>query len=203
MIKLDRPVIVEGKYDKNKLSAVLDAHIITTDGFGIFNDKEKQALIRRLAEKNGIFVLTDADGAGLVIRNLFRGCISKDKVTHLYIPAVKGKEGRKRTPSKEGYLGVEGIDAELLTAIFAPFAVTNDGESAVNKKQKITKLDFYEAGLSGGEGSASLRMQLSKTLGLPPHMSANALLEALNLLYSKEDFDAAMVTVLSSREVEQ
>jgi len=201
MIKLDRPVIVEGKYDKNKLSAILDTVIVTTDGFRIFNDKEKQALIRRLAEKNGIFVLTDADGAGLVIRNLFRGCIPKDKITHLYIPAVKGKERRKKVPSKEGYLGVEGIDAEQLEAIFMPFAVDSCNHVSQGKKEKITKLDFYEAGLSGGEGSAELRTKLAQKLGLPLNMSANALLEALNLLYSREEFEEAL-QLMSFREEE-
>ena len=123
MITLDRPVIVEGKYDKQKLSSILNTTIITTNGFRLFNDREKRALIRRLAEKNGIFVLTDADGAGLVIRNLLRGCVPKEKITHLYIPAVAGKERRKAAPSKEGLLGVEGIDEETLTRIFAHFAV--------------------------------------------------------------------------------
>lgn len=191
MIVLDRPVIVEGKYDKQKLSAVLDATIITTNGFGIFNDREKRALIRRLAEKNGIIVLTDADGAGMVIRNLLRGCVPKDKITHLYIPAVAGKERRKSAPSKEGLLGVEGIDVETLTRIFAPFAV-NAEDAFGQERAAVTKIDFYEAGLSGGEGSAGRRDRLAKRLGLPPHMSANALLEAVNLLYSKDEYESAL-----------
>ena len=194
MITLDRPVIVEGKYDKQKLSAVLDTTIITTNGFRIFNDREKRALIRRLAEKNGIFVLTDADGAGLVIRNLLRGCVPKEKITHLYIPAVAGKERRKSAPSKEGLLGVEGIDTETLTQIFAPFAVgAQSGES--DRKPPVTKADFYEAGLSGGEGSAQRRARLADKLHLPPHMSANALLEAVNLLYSSEEFEEALASL--------
>ncbi len=200
MIVLDRPVIVEGKYDKQKLSAVLDATIITTNGFGIFNDREKRALIRRLAEKNGIIVLTDADGAGMVIRNLLRGCVPKDKITHLYIPAVAGKERRKSAPSKEGLLGVEGIDVDTLTRIFTPFAVNAENISG-GERVRVTKTDFYEAGLSGGSGSAGRRDRLAQRLRLPPHMSANALLEAVNLLYSKEEYESALAAVTEEEQV--
>ncbi len=199
MITLDRPVIVEGKYDKQKLSAILNTTIITTNGFRIFNDREKRALIRRLAEKNGIFVLTDADGAGLVIRNLLRGCVPKEKITHLYIPAIAGKERRKSAPSKEGLLGVEGIDEETLTQIFAPFAVGSEAqENSVHAV--VTKADFYEAGLSGGTESAVLRARLAEQLRLPPHMSANALLEAINLLYTKEAFAEALHAVTNGED---
>lgn len=194
MITLDRPVIVEGKYDKQKLSAILNTTIITTNGFRIFSDREKRALIRRLAEKNGIFVLTDADGAGFVIRNLLRGCVPKEKITHLYIPAVVGKERRKSAPSKEGLLGVEGIDEETLARIFAPFAMGAD-EGKKPTHGNVTKADFYEAGLSGGAESAVLRAGLAKQLRLPPHMSANALLEAINILYTKEDYETALRAV--------
>ena len=194
MITLDRPVIVEGKYDKQKLSAVLNTTIITTNGFRIFNDREKRALIRRLAEKNGIFVLTDADGAGLVIRNLLRGCVPKEKITHLYIPAVAGKERRKSAPSKEGLLGVEGIDTDTLTRIFAPFAVDAAAQDT-SPRNAVSKADFFAAGLSGGEGSAVRRARLAQKLCLPPHMSANALLEAVNLLYSKEAYEEALAAL--------
>ena len=194
MITLDRPVIVEGKYDKQKLSAVLNTTIITTNGFRIFNDREKRALIRRLAEKNGIFVLTDADGAGLVIRNLLRGCVPKEKITHLYIPAVAGKERRKAAPSREGLLGVEGIDTDTLTRIFAPFAVDAAARDT-SPRNAVSKADFYAAGLSGGEGSAVRRARLAQKLRLPPHMSANALLEAVNLLYSKEAYEEALAAL--------
>lgn len=194
MITLDRPVIVEGKYDKQKLSAVLNTTIITTNGFRIFNDREKRALIRRLAEKNGIFVLTDADGAGLVIRNLLRGCVPKEKITHLYIPAVAGKERRKAAPSREGLLGVEGIDTDTLTRIFAPFAVDAPAQDT-SPRNAVSKADFYAAGLSGGEGSAVRRARLAQKLRLPPHMSANALLEAVNLLYSKEAYEEALAAL--------
>ncbi len=189
MLKLDRPVIVEGKFDKLRLASVIDTTIITTNGFRIFNDREKRALIRRLAEKNGIIVLTDADGAGMVIRNLLRGCVPKEKVTHLYIPAIKGKERRKAAPSKEGYLGVEGIDLTTLEALFAPFAV---GAEAQVQQRSVTKADFYAAGLSGGTGSAEKRDQLAALLDLPPHMSANALLEAINLLCAKDAYEAVL-----------
>ncbi|MGM9625580.1 MAG: DUF4093 domain-containing protein [Eubacteriales bacterium] len=195
MLKLDRPVVVEGKYDKLRLSAVIDAPIITTNGFRIFNDKEKRALIRRLAAENGIFVLTDADGAGLVIRNLLRGCVPKEKITNIYIPAVPGKEKRKSAPSKEGYLGVEGIDEATLIGLFAPFAIETNGTEqpkAGRPGTKVGKADFYEAGLSGGEGSAARRAALAAYWKLPPYMSANALLEAVNLLYTKEEFTAAL-----------
>ena len=194
MITLDRPVIVEGKYDKQKLSAVLNTTIITTNGFRIFNDREKRALIRRLAENNGIFVLTDADGAGLVIRNLLRGCVPKEKITHLYIPAVAGKERRKAAPSREGLLGVEGIDTDTLTRIFAPFAVDATAQDT-SHRNAVSKADFYAAGLSGGEGSAVRRARLAQKLRLPPHMSANALLEAVNLLYSKEAYEEALAAL--------
>lgn len=202
MLKLDRPVIVEGKYDKLKLNTILDATIITTNGFRIFNDSDKRLLIRRLAEKNGIFVLTDADGAGLVIRNMLRGCVSKEKITNIYIPAIKGKEKRKNAPSKEGYLGVEGIDAETLTAIFAPFAQktdTDDQNAEIKRRAEITKADFYEAGLSGDNDSAARRAELAAILKLPPHLSANALLEAVNLLYSKEQYEEALSEVIKNR----
>lgn len=196
MVKLDRPVVVEGKYDKLRLSSVIDAPIITTNGFRIFNDKEKQALIRRLAADKGIFVLTDADGAGLIIRNLLRGSVPKEKITNIYIPAVRGKEKRKAAPSKEGFLGVEGIDEETLTKLFAPFAVDSTQETAsAQNKERIKKSDFYEAGLSGGEGSAARRLALAQYWKLPPYMSANALLEAANLLYTKEEFEAALAAL--------
>ncbi len=195
MVKLDRPVIVEGKYDKLRLQSVIDAPIVTTNGFRIFNDREKRAMIRRLAAENGIYVLTDADGAGLVIRNLLRGSVPKEKITNIYIPAVKGKEKRKAAPSKEGYLGVEGIDAETLHAIFAPFAVNNGTESEAAVRTPVKKSDFFEVGLTGGEGSAARRAALCAYWKLPPYLSANALLEAVNLLYSKEEFDRAMMAL--------
>ena len=184
-LHLDRPVVVEGKYDKIRLTSILDAEIITTDGFGIFKAKDKTAMIRRIAEKNGIFVLTDSDSGGLVIRNYFNSILPKDKLIHLYIPSVKGREKRKATVSKEGLLGVEGIDGDTLRAVFAPFAQYTERRI---EKMPITKADFYEDGLSGGIGSKEKRVALCKRAGLPLNLSACALLEAINLLYSREEY---------------
>ncbi len=184
-IRLDRPVVVEGKYDKIKLQSILDADVLTTDGFGIFKAKEKIDMIRRIAEQNGIFVLTDSDGGGLVIRNYFNSILPKGKVTHLYVPAVKGREKRKTEDSKEGLLGVEGIDTDTLRRLFKPFAV--DAETA-EEKEPITKADLYEDGLSGGAGSREKRIALCRAAGLPENLSADAVLTALNLLYGKEKY---------------
>ncbi len=188
-IRIDKPIICEGKYDKIKLSSILDATIITTEGFGIFREDEKLSLIRKLAAKDGIIVFTDPDGAGLVIRNYFNSVLPKGQVTHLYIPKVKGKEKRKNAPSKEGFLGVEGMEADRLRQIFAPFAADSAPQKNVDP---ITKTDFYVYGLSGGLGSEDKRKRLAAALELPDNMSANALLEAINLLYTKEDFLAAL-----------
>jgi ribonuclease M5 len=178
-IRLDHPVVVEGKYDKIRLSSVLDADILTTDGFRVFKDKEKAAMLRRIAAQNGIIVLTDSDGGGLVIRNYFNAILPKDKVIHLYIPAVKGREKRKTEDSKEGLLGVEGMDNELLRQLFEPFAADTD---APPKGEPITKADLYADGLSGGVGSREKRIALCRLAGLPLNLSADAMLTALNLL---------------------
>lgn len=152
MIKLDRPVIVEGKYDVIRLSNIIDALIIKTDGFGIFKDKEKQSLLRRLAGKKGIIVLTDSDSAGFLIRNFIAGIVPPEKITHVYIPDIFGKEKRKEAPSAEGKLGVEGICEELLLESFRKAGVT--ATASVEKRRLITNIDLYEAGLSGGKDSA-------------------------------------------------
>ena len=186
MLEISRPIIVEGKYDKIKLNSLVKANIITTDGFGIFNAKEKAKLIRRLAAERGIIVITDSDGAGLVIRNFLRNLVPKEKITHIYIPQIKGKERRKDAPSKEGFLGVEGMDADLLRKALAPFA---DGE--LKPRMKMTKADLYELGLSGGADSALRREKLAKALDLPQNLSANALLEAICMLISEEEFQNA------------
>ena len=192
-LKIDLPIAVEGKYDKIKLASIVDANIITTGGFGIFSSDEKKLLIRRLAEPRGIIVLTDSDGAGLVIRNYFRSILPPDKLIHLYIPQISGREKRKRQPSRAGILGVEGIDAEMLRKILEPFAVGGDRDNdeasantdivnADSTRREVTKADFYSDRLSGGESSASRRAALCRLLGLPDNMSANALLAAVNLL---------------------
>lgn len=177
-IKLNIPIAVEGKYDKIKLSSIADAQIITTEGFGVFASKEKAALIRRIAEPRGIIVLTDSDGAGLVIRNYFNSILPKEKLFHIYIPKIEGKEKRKKSPSKEGTLGVEGIDADLLRKLLLPFAA----DEPTTRGRKVTKTDFFADGLSGTDGSAERRRRLCERLALPDNMSANALLAAVNLL---------------------
>ena len=192
-LKIDLPIAVEGKYDKIKLASIVDANIITTGGFGIFSSDEKKLLIRRLAEPRGIIILTDSDGAGLVIRNYFRSILPSDKLIHLYIPQISGREKRKRQPSKAGILGVEGIDAGMLRRLLEPFAVGGDRDvdeasantdsvNADSTRREVTKTDFYSDRLSGSESSALRRAALCHLLGLPDNMSANALLAAVNLL---------------------
>ena len=181
--KLTLPVIVEGRYDKNTLSQLFDAMIIPVDGFGIFNSKEKQALIRKLAEGGGVILLTDSDGGGRQIRSFLLGILPKDKIYNVYIPEIRGKEKRKSSPSKAGLLGVEGMDREVLEKALSPFIDSNPCEKAGNIRL-VTKLDFYNDGLSGGAESAELRSRLARSLGLPHDMTANALIEAINLIYS-------------------
>ncbi len=185
-IKIDIPIVVEGKYDKIKVSSVVDGQIIVTDGFGVFASEEKAALVRRLAEPRGIIILTDSDGAGLVIRNYFNKILPKNKLYHLYIPQIEGKERRKKSPSKEGMLGVEGMEINLLRELFEPFA----SEGGIRTPDReITKNDFYRDGLSGGEASAAKRIRLCKYLSLPGNMSANALLAAINLLGEAQKYE--------------
>ena len=180
------PIIVEGKYDKIALSSILDATVLTTDGFGLFRQKEKAALLRRLAGDVGVIVLTDPDGGGRQIRAFLSGILPKEKVTHLYAPRIEGKERRKKKGGKAGTLGVEGLDAETLRGLFAPFA---DGVPQ-KKTGGITKADLYRDGLSGREGSEEMREKFSLFLSFPPDMTANALLAALNLLYTPEEYAA-------------
>ena len=190
MLTISRPIIVEGKYDKIKLSRVVNAHIVTTDGFGIFSQAQKNALIRRLAEENGVIVLTDSDGAGLVIRNHLRNILPPDKIIHLYTPRIKGKEKRKTAPSKEGFLGVEGMELEWLEKTLAPFA-----DGGAKPRMKLTKADLYALGLSGGPNSELRRRELSRLLQLPDNLSANALLEAICLLVTPEEFERAITAL--------
>lgn len=184
MLTIKYPIIVEGKYDKIKLSSLVEAEIIQTDGFRIFSKKETMALLRRLSEKSKLIVMTDSDGGGTVIRSHIRTAIPEDRLIHLYIPRVAGKEKRKAAPSKEGYLGVEGIDADKLRAMLAPFAV----DASPVARGGITKTDFYVYGLSGGEASRARRAAVAEVFDLPPDMTANALLGALNILVSREEF---------------
>ena len=188
-LRVDIPIAVEGKYDKIKLCSIIDANIVTTDGFGIFSSAEKTALIRRIAEPRGIIVLTDSDGAGLVIRNYFRSILPKDKLIHLYTPEIAGKERRKRAPSKAGFLGVEGMEAEMLRKLFEPFAVNSDNSyNNFTNRQQVTKADFFADGLSGGEGSVEKRNRLAAVLRLPSGLSANALLAAVNMLCGRDEY---------------
>ena len=192
-IKISLPIIVEGKYDKNTLLQIFDATVITLGGFGVFNSKEKQCLLRKISE-NGIILLTDSDGAGGVIRSFIKGIIPKEKVYNLYIPKIEGKEKRKIKASKEGLLGVEGMSREALVKVFEPFIGKGDSTCACEFKQRemITKVDFYMDKLTGAENSAALRDRLAGRFGLPDGMSANALLEALNILTSREGYRRAV-----------
>ena len=186
-ITVKQPVIVEGKYDKIKLESVIDGLILTTDGFRIYKDKEKTALIRAFAEKVGVIILTDSDGAGFQIRNHLKGCIKNGKIYNVYIPDIFGKERRKDKPSKEGKLGVEGLDQQTILSCLRAAGATIEGENTVKSNQQITKQDFVELGLSGGANSSLRRKELLSKLQMPEHMSANALLQALNLLYTKQE----------------
>ncbi len=188
MRKIREAIVVEGRYDKNTLSQVVDAVILETSGFGIFKDDERLALLRRLAEERGLIVFTDPDGAGFVIRNYLRGAVDPSLVKHAYIPDRFGKERRKRTPGREGKLGVEGMDpATLLEALERAGATFLDGEAAEpGRGRPITKADLFAAGLSGTPDAAGNREALLKRLDLPVHMSANAMLEVLNILYGYE-----------------
>lgn len=187
MLKIKQAIIVEGKYDKQRLKELVDAPIITTSGFRVFKDKEKQVLIRKLAQERGLLILTDSDGAGLVIRNFLKGIVPNDKIKNCYIPRIEGKEKRKASPSKEGFLGVEGMSPDVLRDALVKCGVEVGEENEESVSEKLTKTDLMELGLSGGENSALLRRKLMEELGLPPYLSANTFLEIINSLYSKKE----------------
>ena len=193
MISVKEVIVVEGRYDKNTLSQVFDAVIVETSGFGLFKDGEKLALLRRLAEKRGLVVLTDSDGAGFVIRNYIKGAIDPALVKMAYIPDVPGKERRKSSPSKEGKLGVEGMSAEVLIAALRRAGATLGGETAPHRTGGITKATLYELGLSGRPDSAARRRELLKKLDLPEKLGANALLDVLNALYDEGSLRASVL----------
>ena len=186
MIKLDRPVIVEGKYDVIKLSNIIDGLIIKTDGFGIFKDSEKQKLIRRLANEKGIIVLTDSDSAGFVIRNFISSCVPKDKIINVYIPDLFGKEKRKTERSKEGKLGVEGVPEPVILDAFQKAGIT--ASPTEEQRRLITNVDLYEYGLSGRENSSQKRKKLLSALALPERMSTSSLVKILNSFVTYEEF---------------
>lgn len=191
MVKIREAIVVEGRYDQNTLRQIVDAPVFETRGFGIFKDKEQMALLRAVAERRGLIVLTDSDGAGFVIRNHIKSAIPGKFLKHAYIPDIPGKEKRKASPGKEGKLGVEGMTRDvILAALKASGATFEDGTELA--PQGITKQDFFELGLSGGADSSRKRLALQKKLKLPEHMSANALLQALNLLYSLEELSDLM-----------
>jgi ribonuclease M5 len=187
MMKVGPVILVEGKYDKIKLSQIFDATILTTDGFGIFKQKDKLELLRRLAETRGLLIFTDPDGAGFVIRNYLKGAVPKEKLFHAYIPDLYGKEKRKAKGSKEGKLGVEGVpDDVIIRAVEASGAL----QGSVPAKSGITKADLYELGLSGSAGSTQRRLRLLKELQLPQQLSSNALLDVLNCIIDLESLTA-------------
>ncbi len=190
MLKTDKIIVVEGKYDKIKLSSLIDAVIIETDGFRIFKDKEKQRFLRKLSEKKDIVILTDGDSAGFVIRNFLSGILPKSRIINAYIPDISGKEKRKVSASKEGKLGVEGIPAEILKSSLekAGILVSESPES----KRPVTKQDFYSDGLTGGAGSKEKRLKLLKALDLPEKMTANAMIEIINAFMSYDDYKNAL-----------
>lgn len=179
MLKLEQAIIVEGRYDKIKLSSIIDALIIETDGFGIFKDKEKQRLIRRLADEKGIIIMTDSDSAGFKIRSFLGGSIPNDRITHVYIPDIFGKERRKTEASKEGKLGVEGVPTKIIFDALSKAGVTC-AETKDEVQRPITNIDLYELGLSGGKDSRSKRECLLKYLGLPTRLSTSSFVKILN-----------------------
>ena len=197
-IRISLPIIVEGKYDKSTLLSIFDTTVITLGGFGVFNSKEKQHILRRLSA-DGIIVLTDSDGAGKMIRSFLNGIIPKDKVYNLYIPKIRGKEKRKAFPSKEGLLGVEGMCRDELVRVLSPFII-NKGEKeiAVQKDRKmITKVDFYTDKLTGADNSSLKRDKISRYFNLPDGMSSNALLEALNIITTRDEYKRAVEKIIN------
>ncbi len=185
MIHLRQAVVVEGKYDKIRLSSLIDAPILVTNGFRIFHDREQMALLRRLARQDGLLILTDSDTAGFRIRNYLKSAIPQGKLFHAYIPEILGKEPRKKQPSKEGTLGVEGMDRQILIEALQKSGVLFTEQP---KPDPVTRLDFYEAGLSGSPDSSAKRLFLLRELGLPKYLSAGALLQAVNALMTRAEF---------------
>ena len=186
MVKIKEAIVVEGRYDKNTLSQIVDAPILETAGFGIFKDKQQMSLLRRVAETRGLIVFTDSDGAGFVIRNHIKSAMPARFLMHAYIPDIFGKERRKAAPGKEGKLGVEGMKPEIIIEALRRAGATIEGETSVSGSQ-ITKQELMELGLSGGADASAKRLALLKKLDLPEQMSANAMLQALNLLLTTEE----------------
>ena len=189
MMRIKEAIVVEGRYDKNTLSQVVDAVILETSGFSVFKDSEKLTLLRRLAQKQGLIVLTDSDGAGFVIRNYIKGAIPTEQVKHAYIPDIYGKERRKRAPGKEGKLGVEGMSPDILLQALLRAGATVEGEESAAPRGELTSADLFALGLTGQADSARRRADLLRRLELPEHLSAKALLTVLNALYSPSELN--------------
>ena len=192
MVKIKEAIVVEGRYDKNTLSQIVDAPIFETRGFGIFKDKAQMTLLRQVAQRRGLIVFTDAAGAGFVIRNHLKSAIPAQYLKHAYTPDIFGKERRKSAPGKEGKLGVEGMRPEIILDALRKAGATFEGENSAPVHQ-ITKQDLMELGLSGSADASAKRLALLKKLDLPQHMSANAMLQALNLLYNLEELKEIMM----------
>lgn len=189
MLKIKEAIIVEGKYDKMKLKSLVDTPVIATNGFRVFKDKEKQNLIRQVANSRGVLILTDSDSAGFVIRNFLKGSVPSEKIKNCYIPEIKGKEKRKDAPSKEGFLGVEGVSDEIIINAVKQSGATilNSDETVKNINDEITKTLFFQLGLTGAENSKNLRTELLKSLNLPVYLTTNAMIEALNCLLTANE----------------
>ncbi|WP_209343775.1 DUF4093 domain-containing protein [Flavonifractor sp. AGMB03687] len=202
MLRIKEAIVVEGRYDKNTLSQMVDTIIVETAGFGVFKNSEKLALFRRLAAERGLIILTDPDGAGFVIRNFLKGSIPPEQVKHAYVPDILGKERRKRTPGKEGKLGVEGMRPQILEQALRRAGATFLDENAppVRQGRPITKADLMVLGLSGGMGAADRRQMLMEQLKLPKHLSPNAMLEVLNALFSYEELADAVQNLTSEKK---
>lgn len=196
MVKIREAIVVEGRYDKNTLSQIVDAAILETSGFSVMKNKAQLSLLRRVAEDRGLIVFTDSDGAGFVIRNYLKSAIKPEYLKHAYIPDIPGKERRKAAPGKEGKLGVEGMTPEIILDCLRRAGATFEDGTANIRKSQITKQDLMELGLSGGTDSSTKRKKLLMYLAMPEHMSANAMLQALNLLYTKEELTGIVSSIL-------
>ena len=192
MLKTDKVIVVEGKYDAIRLANIVDAAILRTEGFGVFRDKEKQELLRTLAEKRGLLVLTDGDSAGMLIRNYIRNIVPAEQITDVYVPDLFGKEKRKDKPSKEGKLGVEGIPDDILIEALRKADVTEEGDvrAVPSDERLITRMDFYRDGLAGGPNSKAKRLALQNALGLPERMTGKQLLRIINMMVSYDEYRA-------------
>lgn len=188
MISVKEVIVVEGRYDKNTLLQVVDAVVIETSGFGVFNDAQKQKLLRKMAEARGLIVLTDPDGAGFVIRSFIKSCVPPERLKQAYVPDIRGKEKRKARPSREGKLGVEGMRAEVLLEALRRAGASFEGDSERRGGRDVSKADLYALGLSGRENSAKKRAELIRELDLPEHISADGLLDVVNATMSREEF---------------